>query len=534
MKNNCRQKGFIQIAILIAIVIVGVAIIGGTGATFIEYRNLSKTITQSDRLSNEENYTEAIHLVELAQKSWLVHALGFKDAAIKNQLYEIEVRKQHQSIYQVGLEKLDEREWGKAITLFSEIRDDSYYYQNAKLGIEESKRKKLEGELEVETKARRIAERVAEQEEQARKVAEGQARQEALKRATEEVARKEAEQKATSERLAKEEQQREAALQRQRADQEQIARIEAEQKATSERLAKEEQQREAALQRQRGDLEEKTRVLQLAKTHPLIKATISGELRFYIEPLPSYAATGVSSAVEAAARDFSSWTPYGASLRRVYIRNDADLTVSWVRDFGSHTIGEAIFRAHVKVGLGSNNCVGNWSAFDAATVKKILWHELGHSMGYGHSSDPNNVMYSETITRFEVDHEVSEVISGGWYYTIPLCGAGTYSYSFETDDPSTGFDLFVLPPGEDPANISLGSGSVYVDCGKEGMIRFSSSCTVASGARIYIGNTSYQNAIRLTGEIIDRSSPRWPDMTWDQNAFQYDSIQMMKYWELFH
>ena len=350
----------------------------------------------------------------------------------------------------------------------------------------------------------------------------------------EEVARIEAEQKATSERLAKEEQQREAALQRQRADQEQIARIEAEQKATSERLAKEEQQREAALQRQRGDLEEKTRVLQLAKTHPLIKATISGELRFYIEPLPSYAATGVSSAVEAAARDFSSWTPYGASLRRVYIRNDADLTVSWVRDFGSHTIGEAIFRAHVKVGLGSNNCVGNWSAFDAATVKKILWHELGHSMGYGHSSDPNNVMYSETITRFEVDHEVSEVISGGWYYTIPLCGAGTYSYSFETDDPSTGFDLFVLPPGEDPANISLGSGSVYVDCGKEGMIRFSSSCTVASGARIYIGNTSYQNAIRLTGEIIDRSSPRWPDMTWDQNAFQYDSIQMMKYWELFH
>ena len=131
---------------IIAIVIVGVAIIGGTGATLIEYRNLSKTITQSDRLSNEENYTEAIHLVELAQKSWLVHALGFKDAAIKNQLYEIEVRKQHQSIYQVGLEKLDEREWGKAITLFSEIRDDSYYYQNAKLGIEESHSKQLEDE----------------------------------------------------------------------------------------------------------------------------------------------------------------------------------------------------------------------------------------------------------------------------------------------------------------------------------------------------------------------------------------------------
>jgi hypothetical protein len=305
-------------------------------------------------------------------------------------------------------------------------------------------------------------------------------------------------------------------------------------RAESERLAKEQQQRETQFLWQRAEQEEKARILELAKTHPLIKAIVSGELNFYIDPLPSYAAAGVSSAVEDTASDFSSWSPYGASVRRVYNSNGADLTISWVRDYGSHTIGQAIYRAHIKVGLGSNNCVGAWRAFDASTITKILWHELGHSMGYGHSSDPSNVMYSQTDTRFEVDSEISEVIPGGWYYTFPLCGGGTYSYSFETDDPYTGFNLFVLPPGVAPQSVSGGGASFYVDCGKEGVYSYSGSCTVASGASIYIGNTSYQDAIRLSGKIVDMNYPTWPNMTWDQSAFQYDSSQLTTCWELFH
>ena len=39
---------------------------------------------------------------------------------------------------------------------------------------------------------------------------------------------------------------------------------------------------------------EKARVLELAKTNPMIKAAVSGELKYYIEPLPNYAGTGVS------------------------------------------------------------------------------------------------------------------------------------------------------------------------------------------------------------------------------------------------
>ena len=154
-------------------------------------------------------------------------------------------------------------------------------------------------------------------------------------------------------------------------------------------------------------------------------------------------------------------------------------------------------------------------------------------MGYRHSNNPNNVMYYQTATRFVVEQEVSEVVSGGWYYSIPLCGAGAYSYSFESGNSYSGLDLFVIPPGVDPKSISSRGGRVYVGCGKEKIVRYSGSCNVESGAKVYIRNNSLSSAIRLEGEIISTTNPPWPDMTWDSSAFQYDSAQLLTYGELF-
>ncbi len=110
-----------------------------------------------------------------------------------------------------------------------------------------------------------------------------------------------------------------------------------------ERLAKEQQQRQAALL---AVQQEKARILELSKTNPMIKAAVSGELKFYIEPLPNYAGTGVPMAVESLAGNFSSWKPYGATMRRVYSSSEADLTIAWVRDYGSHTISDIELLSH--------------------------------------------------------------------------------------------------------------------------------------------------------------------------------------------
>ena len=262
--------------------------------------------------------------------------------------------------------------------------------------------------------------------------------------------------------------------------------------------------------------QEKARVLEMAKTQPLVKAVVTGELKFYIEPPPSYAGEGVSKAVEDVADSFLAWSRYGATVRRVYSTNNADLTVGWVRDYGTHVLGQAIFASHIKVGLGTNNCIGEWMAFDPNTIKKILWHELGHSMGYGHSPDLNNVMYEYTDTRFVSDHELSTIIAGGWWYSLPLCDSGKYHYSFETEQSDQGFNLFVLPPETDPHSFAEDGGKVYTDCGKERMHRFSGTCNVANGAKIYLKNTSDWSAIRLEGTVIHLDAVDWPEMTWDE------------------
>lgn len=516
------QTGSVKSRLAILIAAFVIVVIGGITAaySFSAYNNLTATIARSDELSREEHHSEAITLLQSTQDSLLMNLLGIKESEIKNRLGELDERVRLQGIYQQALDQKRAGEREAAIQLLSGIPEDSFYSHRAKLEIADNKQSILEAQLASERTAREVAEDNAAAEERAKLLAEAKASEEARLRAIEEAAKKSAEANAREEA-------------RLRANEE-AARRRAEQKAESQRLAKERQQRETEAQRQRANQEEKARIIELAKTHPRIKAIVSGELKFYIDPLPPYASHSIKNAVEEVASSFASWSPYGADVRRVYNRNDADMAIFWVRDYGPDILGEAIFQANVKVGLGSNNCMGEWRAFDANTVTKVLWHEIGHSIGFGHSNDPNNVMYYETASKFEIESEISEVIAGGWYYTFALCGSGHYSYSFESENPDIGFNIFVLPPGSDPNAISTGGAKVYLGCGEKGMYRYTGSCSVANGSSIYILNTSYSTAIRLSGRIISLDNPPWPNMTWDPDAYRYDEVQLADYWHLFH
>ena len=306
-----------------------------------------------------------------------------------------------------------------------------------------------------------------------------------------------------------------------------------EQQMIGERTANEELKLEIGIQKERTEAEAKARVLQLARTQPLIQAIVTGELKFYFEPLPRYAGEGIADAVKEVAESFSSHSWYFSTVKQVYDPQEADLTVSWVRDYGTHVLGESIFRAHIMVGLGRTNCAGEWMAFDGDTITKTLWHELGHSVGYGHSSDQNNIMYEFGETQFAVDQEISEVVSGGWYHTVPICGPGDYYYSFETENLNQGFDIFVLRPEADPESAIRRQSGVYADCGRRAMQRYSDTCTVLRGSSVLIYNDS-RDAIRLTGRIIDRNEIRWPEMKWDEKVFRYDDALLKEFYELFN
>ncbi len=74
---------------------------------------------------------------------------------------------------------------------------------------------------------------------------------------------------------------------------------------------------------------------------------------------------------------------------------EANVWVTWVvRDLGEGVLGHAhLGKGVVEVALGDYACDGSFQLYDVKSVEKIMTHELGHSVGLQHSSEPNNIMY---------------------------------------------------------------------------------------------------------------------------------------------
>jgi len=74
---------------------------------------------------------------------------------------------------------------------------------------------------------------------------------------------------------------------------------------------------------------------------------------------------------------------------------EANVWLTWVvRDLGEGVLGHAnLGKGVVEVAIGGYGCDGSFQLFDTDTVEYIMTHELGHSIGLKHSSNPNSMMY---------------------------------------------------------------------------------------------------------------------------------------------
>jgi len=77
------------------------------------------------------------------------------------------------------------------------------------------------------------------------------------------------------------------------------------------------------------------------------------------------------------------------------VKGEANVWVTWVvRDLGEGVLGHAnLGKGVVEVAVGSYACDGSFQLFDVDTVEYIMTHELGHSLGLNHSSNPENILY---------------------------------------------------------------------------------------------------------------------------------------------
>lgn len=83
-------------------------------------------------------------------------------------------------------------------------------------------------------------------------------------------------------------------------------------------------------------------------------------------------------------------------------REQATVWVTWVvRNLGEGVLGHAnLGKGVAEVALGDYSCDGSFQLYDVDTVEMIMRHELGHTIGLGHSSDPNSIMYPSLSPRY--------------------------------------------------------------------------------------------------------------------------------------
>ena len=315
--------------------------------------------------------------------------------------------------------------------------------------------------------------------------------------------------------------------------------------------AKQERQRlEAEMQQQQIQAEQELKILEeqklveseksqirlLAESSPILTGLINGELTFYVNQLPSYVSSDVREGVESLASSLNGKYVQSVKLKRVYSTN-ADFTVNWVKDYQEEAIGRQI-GSHLLVGLGRDNCLGEWKPFDEYSVKVIMWQEIGHALGYDHTSDEYNVMYPRLDHRYEYEYDETITLRDGWWRHLALCASGEVFFTTERVSSTGGYKVYVLDAGSSPADVIAGTESFYADCSgyEDNYSAFSKSCNVESGSTLVLYNPSllgFGNDIEIKIKIRDVESRKDLSITFDNDNMFYSQEYLNYVRELF-
>jgi hypothetical protein len=150
------------------------------------------------------------------------------------------------------------------------------------------------------------------------------------------------------------------------------------------------------------------------------------------------------------------------------------------------------WRTGLNITLGTNNCYGNFSWYTPPSIMRIARHELGHSMGYDHSFDPDFVMNTSdprTFPRHRVEGESTITLQPEGHYPFGICSAedtADYNYNITASRP---VDIRVVPSVEDYNNMAAGRAwGAYPACSFDAVTSVQFKCAVPKESFLIVLN----------------------------------------------
>ncbi|MCH7972525.1 MAG: matrixin family metalloprotease, partial [Bacteroidetes bacterium] len=161
---------------------------------------------------------------------------------------------------------------------------------------------------------------------------------------------------------------------------------------------------------------------------------------------------------------------------------EADFSIQWIKEFGGEHVGQAFGRGFIEVGLGDSSCGEKWQPYSSNYVTDILMHEIGHFLGNEHSSDTKSIMYSIALNHEFGLVEQEFTLTENYIQFIPFCtikDVTSYNFQVESDEPTYGFDVYVVPSVDEFNQIVDGKSFKHYSgngCFAKNSLSFRSTC----------------------------------------------------------